>query len=150
MVATIAFSMGIDKPDVRFVAHLDLPKTLESYFQETGRAGRDGLKSAVWLAYGLEGVAKTSNFIESFNAKEDQKRIERQKLDILLGYCEITRCRRQVPLEYFDEKLLDPCGNCDTCIEPVKCFDAKVVTQKALSCVYKTEERFGSSYVIDV
>jgi ATP-dependent DNA helicase RecQ len=107
MVATIAFGMGIDKPDVRFVAHLDLPKTLESYFQETGRAGRDGLKSSVWLAYGLEGVAKISNFIESFNAKEDQKRIERQKLDNLLGYCETTRCRRQVLLEYFDEKIVE-------------------------------------------
>ena len=150
MVATIAFGMGIDKPDVRFVAHLDLPKSLESYYQETGRAGRDGLKSAAWLAYGLEDVAKISNFIESSNAKEGQKRIERQKLDALLGYCETTRCRRQVLLEYFDEKLLDPCGNCDTCIEPVKCFDATVATQKALSCVYKTEERFGASYVIDV
>ena len=150
MVATIAFGMGIDKPDVRFVAHLDLPKSLESYYQETGRAGRDGLKSAAWLAYGLEDVAKISNFIESSNAKEGQKRIERQKLDALLGYCETTRCRRQVLLEYFDEKLLDPCGNCDTCIEPVKCFDATVASQKALSCVYKTEERFGASYVIDV
>lgn len=150
MVATIAFGMGIDKPDVRFVAHLDLPKSLESYYQETGRAGRDGLKSAAWLAYGLEDVAKISNFIESSNAKESQKRIERQKLDALLGYCETTRCRRQVLLEYFDEKLPDPCGNCDTCLEPVKCFDATVATQKALSCVYRTEERFGASYVIDV
>jgi ATP-dependent DNA helicase RecQ len=150
MVATIAFGMPIDKPDVRFVAHLDLPKSLESYYQETGRAGRDGLKSAAWLAYGLEDVAKISNFIESSNAKESQKKIERQKLDALLGYCETTRCRRQVLLEYFDEKLPDPFGNCDTCLEPIKCFDATVATQKALSCVYRTEERFGAGYVIDV
>jgi ATP-dependent DNA helicase RecQ len=150
MVATIAFGMGIDKPDVRFVAHLDLPKSLESYYQETGRAGRDGLKSNAWLAYGLEDVAKISNFIESSNAGEDQKRIERQKLDALLGYCETTRCRRQVLLEYFNEVLHEPCGNCDTCLEPIKCFDGTVATQKALSCVYRTEERFGASYVIDV
>lgn len=150
MVATIAFGMGIDKPDVRFVAHLDLPKSLESYYQETGRAGRDGLKSAAWLAYGLEDVSKISGFIESSGAKEDQKRVERQKLDALLGYCETTRCRRQVLLEYFDENMPDPCGNCDTCLEPVKCFDGTVAAQKALSCVYRTEERFGASYVIDV
>jgi ATP-dependent DNA helicase RecQ len=150
MVATIAFGMGIDKPDVRFVAHLDLPKSLESYYQETGRAGRDGLNSNAWLAYGLEDVSKISNFIEISNAPENQKRIERQKLDALLGYCETTRCRRQVLLEYFDETLQSPCGNCDTCMEPVKCFDGTVATQKALSCVYKTEERFGASYIIDV
>jgi ATP-dependent DNA helicase RecQ len=130
MVANIAFGMGIDKPDVRFVAHLGLPKSLESYYQETGRAGRDGLKSSAWLAYGLDNVAKINNFIESSNAKEGQKRIERQKLDALLGYCKTTRCRRQVFLEYFDENLPDPCGNCDTCIEPVECFDATVATQK--------------------
>ncbi len=150
MVATIAFGMGIDKPDVRFVAHLDLPKSLESYYQETGRAGRDGLKSNAWLAYGLEDVAKISNFIEISNAGEDQKRVERQKLDALLGYCETTRCRRQVLLEYFDEKLAEPCGYCDTCLEPMKCFDGTVATQKALSCVYRTGERFGASYIIDV
>jgi ATP-dependent DNA helicase RecQ len=150
MVATIAFGMGIDKPDVRFVAHMDLPKSLESYYQETGRAGRDGLNSNAWLAYGLEDVAKISNFIEFSNAGEEQKRIERQKLDALLGYCETTRCRRQVLLEYFDEDLTKPCGNCDTCLEPVKCFDGTVATQKALSCVYRTGERFGASYVIDV
>lgn len=150
MVATIAFGMGIDKPDVRFVAHLDLPKSLESYYQETGRAGRDGLKSNAWLAYGLEDLSKISSFIECSGAPESQKRIERQKLDALLGYCETTRCRRQVLLEYFDEQLPDPCGYCDTCLHPVKCFDATVATQKALSCVYRTEERFGASYIIDV
>ena len=150
MVATIAFGMGIDKPDVRFVAHMDLPKSLESYYQETGRAGRDGLKSNAWLAYGLEDIAKISNFIESSNAGQEQKRIERQKLNALLGYCETTRCRRQVLLEYFNDTLENPCGNCDTCLEPVKTFDGTVPAQKALSCVYKTGERFGANYVIDV
>ena len=110
----------------------------------------DGLKSNAWLAYGLEDLSKIINFIVSSNASEDQKRIERQKLDALLGFCETMQCRRQVLLEYFGESLKNPCGNCDTCLEPVKSFDATVATQKALSCVYKTGERFGAAYIIDV
>jgi ATP-dependent DNA helicase RecQ len=117
MVATIAFGMGIDKPDVRFVAHLDLPKSLEAYYQETGRAGRDGLPSEAWMTYGLEDMVKLRQLLENSAAPEAQKRIERQKLDALLGYCETTRCRRRVLLEYFGETLAAPCGNCDTCLE---------------------------------
>jgi len=150
MVATIAFGMGIDKPDVRFVCHLDLPKSVESYYQETGRAGRDGLKSSAWMAYGLEDLSKIINFIVTSNASENQKRIERQKLDALLGFCETTSCRRQVLLKYFGDTLNSPCGNCDTCLEPIKSFDATVATQKALSCVYKTGQRFGAVHIIDV
>jgi ATP-dependent DNA helicase RecQ len=150
MVATIAFGMGIDKPDVRFVAHMDLPKSMESYYQETGRAGRDGEKSTAWLAYGVGDVGKIMNFIDISYAPDEQKRVERQKLEKLLGYCETTRCRRQVLLEYFGETLEQPCNNCDTCLEPVKSFDGTVAAQKALSCVYRTGERFGTIYIIDV
>lgn len=150
MVATIAFGMGIDKPDVRFVAHMDLPKSMESYYQETGRAGRDGGKSNAWLAYGMGDVGKIINFIEVSDASDEQKRVERQKLEKLLGFCETTRCRRQVLLEYFGETLEQPCNNCDTCLEPVESFEGTEAAQKALSCVYRTGERFGAMYVIDV
>ena len=150
MAATIAFGMGIDKPDVRFVAHLDLPKSVEAYYQETGRAGRDGLPSDAWMAYGLEDVVKQRRWIEDSDAAERQKQVERQKLSALLGYCETTRCRRQVLIEYFGEAHPAACGNCDTCLEPVDSFDGSREAQMALSCVYRTGQMFGAGHVIDV
>lgn len=150
MVATIAFGMGIDKPDVRFVVHLDLPKSLEAYYQETGRAGRDGLPSDAWMLYGFQDVMKLRQLAEASAAPERQRRIERHKLDALLGYCETTRCRRRVLLDYFGETGDGPCGNCDTCLEPVESFDGTVAAQQALSCVYRTGQRFGAGHVIDV
>jgi ATP-dependent DNA helicase RecQ len=149
MVATIAFGMGIDKPNVRFVAHLDLPKSLEAYYQETGRAGRDGLPANAWMVYGMQDVARLRQMVEGSDAPDAQKRLEHRKLDALLGYCETTRCRRQVVLEYFGDKS-EACGNCDTCLEPVESFDGSVAAQKALSCVYRTGQRFGAAHLIDV
>jgi ATP-dependent DNA helicase RecQ len=149
MVATIAFGMGIDKPDVRFVAHMNIPKNIEAYYQETGRAGRDGLPSNAFMVYGLNDSAMQRNFIEQSNASDHQKRIEHQKLNALLGLCEAAHCRRQVILEYFGDKA-GPCGNCDTCQNPPETFDGTIAAQKALSCVYRTGQRFGVSYVIDV
>ena len=150
MVATVAFGMGIDKPDVRFVAHMDPPKSLEAYYQETGRAGRDDLPSQTWMAYGLQDVTKLRQFTESSDLPERQKHVERQKLDALLAYCETHRCRRQVLLEYFGETLAEPCGNCDTCLNPVDTFDGTVPAQKVLSCIYRTGETFGAGHIIDV
>jgi ATP-dependent DNA helicase RecQ len=150
MVATIAFGMGIDKPDVRFVVHLDLPRSLEAYYQETGRAGRDGLPSEACLLYGAGDQAKLRQFIDESEASDRQKRIEHQKLDALLGYCETMRCRRQVLLAYFGDTLEEPCGNCDTCLSPAVAFDGTEAARKALSCVYRTGERFGAGHVIDV
>lgn len=149
MVATVAFGMGIDKPDVRFVAHVDLPGSIEAYYQETGRAGRDGLPSDTLMLYGSEDVALRSRFIEESEAPEQRKRMERQKLDALLGLAETARCRRQVLLSYFGDHC-EPCGNCDTCVEPPKLFDGAIAAQKALSCIYRTGERFGQAYVVDV
>jgi ATP-dependent DNA helicase RecQ len=149
MVATIAFGMGIDKPDVRFVAHLDLPGSIEAYYQETGRAGRDGLPSDTLMLYGSEDIALRSRFISESDAPDERKHMERQKLDALLGLAETAGCRRQVLLSYFGDHA-EPCGNCDTCAEPPKLFDASVAVLKALSCIYRTGERYGQAYVVDV
>ena len=150
MVATIAFGMGIDKPDVRFVVHRDLPKSLEAYYQETGRAGRDGLPAEAWMLYGLADVARLRGMAEASELPEKQKQIERRKLDALIGFCETTRCRRQVLLDYFGEKRSEPCGNCDTCLQPVASFDGTIAAQKALSCVYRTGQRFGAAHLTEV
>lgn len=150
MVATIAFGMGIDKPDVRFVAHLDLPKSLEGYYQETGRAGRDGDPADAWMAYGLGDAVLLQKMIEESESGEERKRLERRKLDALIGYCESTGCRRQTLLAYFGEAHPGDCGHCDNCLSPPKSWDGTVAAQKALSCVYRTGQRFGAAHVIDV
>lgn len=149
MVATIAFGMGIDKPDVRFVAHLDLPKSLEAYYQETGRAGRDGLPANAWMAYGLQDLVLHREMIEQSQAPDEIKRIERQKLDTLLGYCEAPGCRRQVLLRYFGETT-EPCGNCDMCLAPPETWDATVAAQKALSTIHRSGQRYGAAHIIDI
>ena len=150
VVATIAFGMGIDKPDVRFVAHMDLPKSLEGYYQETGRAGRDGEAADAWLCYGLGDVVLLKQMIEQGEAGEERKQLERRKLDQLLGYCETLQCRRQVLLASFGETYPDPCGNCDNCLSPPEQWDATDAARKALSCVFRTGQRFGAAHVIDV
>ncbi|HSR49359.1 MAG TPA: DNA helicase RecQ [Acidobacteriota bacterium] len=150
IVATIAFGMGIDKSNVRFVAHLDLPKSLEAYYQETGRAGRDGLPANAWMTYGMADVVRIRSMLEDSQADDQHKRMEVQRLNTLLAYCETARCRRQALLEYFGETLSEPCGNCDTCLVPVETYDGSQEAQKALSCVYRTGQRFGAAYLIDV
>ena len=150
MVATIAFGMGIDKPDVRFVAHIDLPKSLEGYYQETGRAGRDGEPAEAWLAYGLGDAVLLRKMIEEGEAGEERKWLERAKLDALIGYCESTGCRRRSLLAYFGEAHAGDCGNCDNCLQPPSTWDATEAARKALSCAYRSGQRFGAAHLIDI
>lgn len=150
MVATIAFGMGIDKPNVRFVAHLDLPKSLEAYYQETGRAGRDGLPADAWMAYGLQDVLMLKQMMQNSEGDERHKRVEQHKLDAMLALCEETRCRRQAMLAYFDEDMPQPCGHCDNCVDGVQTWDATEPARQALSAIFRTGQRYGVGHLVDV
>jgi len=150
MVATVAFGMGIDKPNVRFVAHLDMPKSVEAYYQETGRAGRDGLPATAWMAYGLADVMGLLQLMSRSQAPPERRALERRKLDAMLGFCETAECRRQVLLRYFGEELPERCDNCDTCLHPVEIVEGTIAAQMALSCVKRTGERYGVGYLVDV
>jgi ATP-dependent DNA helicase RecQ len=150
MVATIAFGMGIDKPNVRFVAHLDLPKSLEAYYQETGRGGRDGLPADAWMAYGLQDVLMLKQMMQNSEGDERHKRVEQHKLDAMLALCEETRCRRQALLAYFDEDLPQPCGHCDNCVDGVQTWDATEPARQALSAIFRTGQRYGVGHLVDV
>jgi ATP-dependent DNA helicase RecQ len=149
MVATIAFGMGIDKPDARFVAHLDLPKSIEAYYQETGRAGRDGKPAEAWMSYGLADIVQQRRMIDESVAEDAFKRASVRKLDALVGLAETAGCRRVRLLDYFGEAS-GPCGNCDNCLNPPRVWDGTVAAQQALSCIYRTGQRFGAGHVTDV
>jgi ATP-dependent DNA helicase RecQ len=150
LVATVAFGMGIDKPDVRYVAHLDLPSSIEAYYQETGRAGRDGMPADAWMAYGLADLVQRRRMIDDGGAPAEIKRIELSKLDALVALCETAACRRQTILNHFGEKHPGACGNCDTCLSPVATWDGTEAARKAMSAVYRTGQRFGAGHVVDV
>ena len=150
VVATIAFGMGIDKPNVRFVAHMNVPKSLEAYYQETGRAGRDGLPADAWMTYSLADIVLMRKLLEGSEVDETQKRVEHHKLNQLFGYCESVECRRQVLLNYFGQTSEGACGNCDTCLNPVERWDGTIAAQKVMSCIARTGQRFGAAHVVDV
>jgi ATP-dependent DNA helicase RecQ len=150
VVATIAFGMGIDKPDVRFVCHVDLPNSVEAYYQETGRAGRDGLPSVAWMLYGMRDVVMRQKMVDDSEADDQHKRVKQNALNAIFSLCEVTQCRRQVLVEYFGDVMPKPCGNCDNCLNPPETFDASIAVQKALSVIVRTDQIFGATYLIDV